>query len=61
MEPVHEVDRMLEPEIVLQDDVDGSGAAKDEDETHDADQGGHDHRDDRQIREEPSAGKIVPE
>ena len=58
MEPVHEIDRMLKSEIVLEDDVDGSGAAQDEDESHDADQGGHDHRDDRQIKKAP-AGKIV--
>ena len=61
VEAVHEIDRVRETEIVLEDDVDRSGAAQDEDEPHDADQRGHDHRDDRQVREEPPAGKIVPQ
>ena len=52
---------LLKAEIVLEDDVDRSGAAHDEDESHDAHQGGHDHRDDRQIGEEPAAGKVVAE
>ncbi|MCU0563163.1 MAG: hypothetical protein MUE48_04335 [Desulfobacterales bacterium] len=59
LDAVHEVDGFLEAEVVHQQDVDRPGPAEDEDEAHDPDQRRHDHRHDRQIREQPAARELV--
>ena len=56
---VHEVDGFFETEVVHQDDVDRPGPPQNEDESHDPDQGRHDHRHDGEEGEEPAPREFV--
>ena len=58
---IHEVDGLLEAEVVLENGVDRSRAPENEGEAHDANQGRHDHGNNSEVGKKAPGREVVTE